>query len=264
LKLLQTLYGYIRRISAYARFCRDYRRFAGLSRRSGKVLPLAWSARMPCLGENTATTSFDRHYIYHLAWAARILEGRKPAIHVDISSSLYFAAIVSAFVPVRFYDFRPAELNLENLQVGSANLHSLPFADRSIESLSCMHVIEHVGLGRYGDALDPDGDVRAMEELLRVLAPGGILYLVVPVGRPRIIFNAHRIYSFEMIMTHCTGMELLEFALVPDEPECGGLVRDASIGLADAQHYGCGCFLFRRNDRENQGEEGLTATVGEC
>jgi hypothetical protein len=59
-----------------------------------------------------------------------------------------------------------------------------------------MHVIEHIGLGRYGEALDPDGDLKAIRELVRVLAAGGNLLVVVPVGRPRIQFNAHRIYDY--------------------------------------------------------------------
>jgi len=47
-----------------------------------------------------------------------------------------------------------------------------------------MNVVEHVGLGRYGEPLDPEGDIKAMRELRRVLAPGGSLLFVVPVGRP--------------------------------------------------------------------------------
>ena len=97
----------------------------------------------------------------------------RPAKHVDISSRLYFVVIASAFVLVEAYDFRPPRLTLDNLHVGTANLTALPFDDGSVASLSCMHVVEHVGLGRYGDPLDPDGDLKAMAELKRVLATEG-------------------------------------------------------------------------------------------
>ncbi|MBA2687956.1 MAG: DUF268 domain-containing protein, partial [Gemmatimonadaceae bacterium] len=136
----------------------------------------------PRMTDATATTGFDRHYVFHPAWAARILAETNPDQHVDVSSTLYFCSLVSAFIPLKFYDYRPANLNLDNLTSESADLLALPFPSGSVKSLSCMHTIEHVGLGRYGDELDYDGDLKAMAELERVLAPGGNLLFVVPVG----------------------------------------------------------------------------------
>src|SRR5690554_5750635 len=134
----------------------------------------------PCLHDKTSNTYFDRHYVYHPAWAARIVAKNRPEKHVDISSTLHFCSILSAFVPVDFYDYRPASLILSQLSSLSADLSSLPFEDDSILSLSCMHTVEHVGLGRYGDPLDYDGDIKAINELKRVLARGGHLLFVVP------------------------------------------------------------------------------------
>ncbi|HWW74963.1 MAG TPA: DUF268 domain-containing protein, partial [Pyrinomonadaceae bacterium] len=109
---------------------------------------------------------------------------------------------------------------------------------------SCMHVVEHVGLGRYGDPLDPEGDLKAIAELRRVLAPGGTLLFVVPIGRPKIMFNAHRIYSYRQVVDSFGGLALKEFALIPDDPAAGGLIRAATEEQADSQSYGCGCFWF--------------------
>jgi ubiquinone/menaquinone biosynthesis C-methylase UbiE len=136
---------------------------------------------------------------------------------VDISSILSFSTIVSAFVPVKFYDYRPAELNLNNLESGFAELKKLNFADNSIASLSCMHTIEHIGLGRYGDEIDPAGDIKSINELKRVLKPGGDLLFVTPVGKSKIEFNAHRIYSFEQILDYFSPFLLKEFSLIPDK-----------------------------------------------
>jgi SAM-dependent methyltransferase len=165
---------------------------------------------------------------------------------VDVSSSLYFCALVSAFVPIKFYDFRPADLRLTNLSSGRADLLVLPFTDASVHSLSCMHVVEHVGLGRYGEPLDPNGDLKAIAQLRRVLAPGGSLLFVVPVGKPKIKFNAHRIYSYAQIIKAFPDLQLREFALIPDNPH-EGLIEDGAAQKADEQKYGCGCFWFERS-----------------
>jgi SAM-dependent methyltransferase len=164
---------------------------------------------------------------------------------VDISSILSFATLLSAFIPTRFFDFRPAPLHLEGLTCGAADLTGLPFADRSLASLSCMHVIEHIGLGRYGDPLDPDGDLKAIGELVRVLAPGGNLLVATPVGQPRVQFNAHRVYDHEAFARAFAPLELVEFALIEESGE-RGLIVSPDPALVRAQAYGCGCFWFRR------------------
>lgn len=228
------------------RFQHDYHRFKKLARQTEARFVLRWRDRYPCLYDKTPTATFDRHYVFHTAWAARVLATTHPESHTDISSSLYFCSLVSAFVPIKFYDYRPAYLNLDGLVSGTADLLSLPFADRSIDSLSCMHVVEHVGLGRYGDPLDPDGDLNAMTELKRVLATGGQLLFVVPIGRPKLMFNAHRIYSYDQIMEYFSDLSLHEFSLIPDNAEQEGLIRNSTRSVANTQTYGCGCFWFRK------------------
>jgi SAM-dependent methyltransferase len=225
-----------------------FARFGGMLRASPRYFELNWDDRRPCRDDQTPSTSFDRHYVYHTAWAARLLERLRPSRHVDIASSLYFAAIASAFVPVKYYEYRPVDLALPNLSCDTADLTRLPFADASVRSLSCMHVVEHVGLGRYGDALDPDGDVRAMDELSRVLAPGGHLLFVVPVGKPVVQFNAHRIYGFDQVRESFASLDLVEFSLVPDRTDADGsaIIVNATKAQSDRQRYGCGCFWFRK------------------
>jgi SAM-dependent methyltransferase len=208
---------------------------------------LRWRDRWLCWGDATSQTGFDRHYVFHTAWACRVLAQSKPALHVDISSSLYFVSNASAFVPMEFYDYRPAHLGLDGLNCDQANLTKLHFADDSVASLSCMHVVEHVGLARYGDPLDYDGDLKAIAELRRVVAPGGQLLFVVPMGgEARIQFNAHRIYTYRQVLSMFPGFDLVEFSLIPDEGSPLGLVRHAEEELADQQRYGCGCFWLRK------------------
>jgi len=199
----------------------------------------------PCLNDDTATTTFDTHYVYHTSWAARILKESNPMVHYDISSSIFFATIVSAFIPVKFFDYRPAPITLNNLECGQADILALPFASDSISSLSCMHVAEHVGLGRYGDSVDYHGDLKAIAELKRVVAPGGLLLLVVPLGGvPVIKYNAHRIYGFEQICECFNGWDIRNFSLILDN---GSFVVNPDPQLVKSQHYACGCFCFQKS-----------------
>src|SRR5262245_35638182 len=133
----------------YARYIHDFRFFR--KQIADQRFVLRWRDRLAFIDDRTANTPFDRHYIYHPAWAARVLARTRPAMHVDISSTLHFCSIVSAFVPVKFYDYRPAALCLRDLSTEFADLLALPFPDGSVASLSCMHTVEHIGLGRYGD-----------------------------------------------------------------------------------------------------------------
>jgi hypothetical protein len=127
----------------YFYFIKNFYIFKKLSKNvKSKAL---WKNRMPQLNDKTTKTSFDRHYIYHPAWAARILAKTKPDKHIDISSTLYFCSMLSAFIPTEFYDYRPANLNLTNLKSNSVDLLKLPFKNNSVNSLSCMHTIEHIG-----------------------------------------------------------------------------------------------------------------------
>lgn len=197
----------------------------------------------PCLDDNTTYTGFDGHYIYHPAWAARIVKQIAPDIHIDISSTLHFCTILSAFIPVDFYDYRPAQLNLDNLNSKKGDLMKLPFESNSVKSISCMHTIEHVGLGRYGDPIDPIGDIKALNELKRVCASGGNLLLVVPVGNPKVMFNAHRIYDPQFIINQFEGFELLDFSAVLDNQTFS---NNPKFELIREQSYGCGCFWFKK------------------
>ena len=151
--------------------------------------------------------------------------------------------MLSATIPVKFYDYRPAKITLVNYESHFGDLNNLPFTDNSINSLSCMHTIEHIGLGRYGDTLDADGDLKAIGELKRVLSRNGDLFFVTPVGKPRIEFNAHRVYSYEQIIEYFSPLVLHEFTMVPDS---GGLIEHADPSLVKQQQYACGCFWFKK------------------
>jgi len=221
---------------------KDYAAFKAADK--SKRFPIRLKNFYPQIKDKTIKTGFDRHYVYHTSWAARKVKEINPIKHIDISSSLYFCGIVSAFTDVDFYDYRPADLKLSGLRSLEGNLHALPFDTNSVLSISCMHTVEHIGLGRYGDPIDSEGDIKAINELKRVTMLGGNILFVTPVGQPKIEFNAHRIYSYEQIVKYFEGFELKEFSLIPEHAEAGGIITNANPDMVKSETYGCGCFWF--------------------
>ena len=234
------IYRIIKFAYLYILYIFDYYKFFKIN---DSRFALKWRNRHIQLYDRYGITKIDRHYIYHPAWAARILALTNPKIHIDISSTVNFCSLVSAFIPVKFYDYRPTRIELSGLQCDREDLCNLTFENESIESLSCMHVVEHIGLGRYGDPLSVDDDIKAMQELTRVLAVGGNLIFVVPIGVPIIQFNAHRVYSYDMIISYFKSLKLKEFSLVTMDSD-KGIIKNASKEQADLEHYACGLFWF--------------------
>ena len=88
--------------------------------------------------------------------------------------------------------------------------------DASVPSLSCLHVAEHVGTRPVRRRARPAWDRARMRGAHRVLAPGGSLLFSLPVGRPRVCFNAHRVHAPTRSWRTSTGSSLDEFSVVDD------------------------------------------------
>lgn len=221
------------------RFFWHWFRYASLAgRQSIRVLEL-----QPCLGDWSTHTPFDAHYFYQGAWLARRIRSSKIAKHVDIGSSVLTMSVLSAHVETTFVDYRPLKASLPGLTSIAGNILDLPFADGSVNSLSCLHVIEHIGLGRYGDPIDSQGSVKAAHELQRIVSPGGMLFLSMPVGRERVCFNAHRVHAPASVLGMFPQMRLVEFSYVDDD----GLYHEAKpVEAAIHLEYGCGLFQFEK------------------
>ena len=198
----------------------------------------------PQLLDRTATSPFDPHYTHQDAWAAREVFRRRPDRHVDVGSRITFVVGLTAFTHVTFVDLRPLDAEIPGLETLPGSVLRLPFDDRSVESLSCLHVAEHIGLGRYGDPLDPHGTQKAARELERVLAPGGALYFSLPVGEPRTAFNAHRVHDPEEVVGFFPGLRLAEFSGVADD---GRWQERLSPRDLMGSFWGCGFYRFTRD-----------------
>lgn len=189
--------GAARNVRGFARFVRrlvQYRRMAG-----GDLLPEP-KHFLPSLLDDTAETPVDATYFYQDAWAFERIVAATPRRHVDVGSHHKFVSLLSCVVPVIMVDIRPLPVTLPNLIFQHGSIVDLPFDDMSLESVSSICVIEHIGLGRYGDPLDPEGTEKAVAELKRVTAPEGNLYVSVPVDVDnRTYFDAHRAFTNEYL-----------------------------------------------------------------
>ena len=222
------------------RYMRDLLRFRAMAPRVARP---AFADTYPCLTDWTPSTPFDPHYFYQGAWLAAALRKTAPPLHVDVGSSVMMVSVLCAQVPTLFVDYRPLRARLDGLLSIAGDIKRLPFADGSVASISSLHVLEHIGLGRYGDPLDPLGSELAAAELARVLAPGGRLYLSVPTGRDRICFNAHRVFSPAVLLSLFPGLTLNGFSLVDDD---GRFEPASSVQAAERLEYGCGMYVLSK------------------
>ena len=228
----------IRAVPLYVSYFSDLRRY----RRLDDARLVRMQNLIPQLGEASATQGADA-YFFMGAWVARRIYESGAEHHVDIGSQRPIIGTLSAFTKVTYIDLRPLEANLPNLECRKGTLLSLPFEDDQVTSLSCLSVAEHIGLGRYGDPLDPQGTKTACRELARVLAPGGVLYFAVPIGTPRVCFNAHRIHSFRQVVDMFPDLTITEVSGTDSSGEYREFVEPEFF---DGQAKGCVFIRFTK------------------
>lgn len=162
-------------------------------------------------------------YMIQDLWAAEKIIGLGNVdVHYDIGSRLdgFITHLLACSKKVCMLDIRPLPYHVhENLAFLHTDATLLSeFADNSISTLSALCSLEHFGLGRYGDPIDPNACFKAFKAIERVIAVGGRVYLSLPVGEERIEFNAHRIFSPETIINLFPRLELVECKIATLEP----------------------------------------------
>lgn len=200
----------------------------------------------PILDEKTKLTGVDYQYLYQQLWVFNNVNKFKPKNHYDIGSTYQMSGYLAGITKAHFLDIRPVQVDIDNLELLEGEIEHLPFKDNSLESVSCLHVIEHIGLGRYGDKLNTDGSEIACKELSRVVKYGGYLYLSTPIGRERVCFNAHHVFNPFTILEYCKDLELVEFNMVDD---VGKLYKNVKIQDYQKNEYSLGMFKFTKRKK---------------
>ena len=165
----------------------------------------------PCLADNTNSSGEFGRYVYQDSWAFKHVLSKKPKKLVDIASSTYFVAFAAQVTSIESVDIRLLHTSMKTIKPKIGNVTSLPYKNNSVKALSSLSVIEHIGLGRYGDQVEYNGMQKAIDEIKRVIAFNGMILVAFPVGKiNKVIFNSHRICTPEKVYTMFKGLELID------------------------------------------------------
>lgn len=192
------------------------------------------------------------HYFHQDLLIATSIYKAQPIRHIDIGSRIDgFVAHVAAFREIEVIDVRSlVETGHKNIKFLKMDLMQKDETRKNIaDSISCLHAIEHFGLGRYGDTIDPNGHLAGVRNIIDMLKPGGVLYISFPIAnKNKVYFNAHRVFSPNDILFWPGILDqttLKRFDFVDD---CGALHQD--INVANFQvpaEYGCGIYTLVKN-----------------
>lgn len=147
---------------------------------------------------------FAAHWLYNAK--------PKPETILDIGAWPKFIIGMLSHYKVTSVDFRYRESRLKNETILTCDAKELNIPDNSFDAVLGIGGFYTFGLGRYGDEIDLDADVKSFYEMVRVLKPGGILIFLATItrGDPYVFFNRCRIYNYEMIQEFCEGLECIE------------------------------------------------------
>jgi uncharacterized protein DUF268 len=209
----------------------------------------------PCLHDwNAAGGSTKSEYFWQDLLVAQWIYQANPRRHVDVGSRVDgFVAHVASFRQIELFDVRPVSAQIPGVIFRQADFMQSPKTasaeDAYCDSLSCLHALEHFGLGRYGDPLDPSGHERGLANMARLLVPGGRFYLSTPIGRERVEFNANRVFGPETIIrcAEANGLRLEELTVISGNGDVSRVEpsEEELLQLARAD-YNLGVFVFSK------------------
>lgn len=206
---------------------------------------------IPCLHDRYQQGgSVDNEYFIQDLWVAHQIFLASPKKHVDIGSRVDgFVAHVASYREIEVFDVRPLRSDLPNIVFKQANLMSLDpdfLSGDYCDSLSCLHAIEHFGLGRYGDPIDPLGYQKGIANMASLLSPGGFFYLSTPIGRERVEFNANWVFDPNTIISSASrnSLFLSDFYVIRRGRIEKRELSAENLNVLGGESYNLGLFIF--------------------
>lgn len=240
---------FIQNVQGLGWYWADYRK---LKRQLAGTNDFPIGVPMPQLLDKQASSgAMSGHYFHQDLLVAQRIFANNPERHVDIGSRTDgFVTHVASFRQIEVFDIRQYDHHITNIKFVQADLMQMPPALQGYtDSLSCLHVIEHFGLGRYGDPIDVNGHLKGLENMKKMLKSGGKFYFSTPIGPQRINFNAHRVFSISYLLQIFEPDYTIDrFSYVDD---AGGLHTDVSVEEGISHNFGCnfGCGIFEMTKR---------------
>lgn len=226
-----------------------YRDLNKLKKQRGNDLTFPFGKKYPVLGERYAKSgTMQGHYFHQDLYVAHKIYENNPRRHIDIGSRTDgFVAHVAVFRSIEIIDIREQNSKVNNITFLQADLmQQLPKElINCCDSVSSLHAIEHFGLGRYGDTVDYDGHIKAIENITEMLQKDGRFYFSVPIGRQRVEFNAQRVFSIHYLIDLLKNSYYIERFSYVDDMECfheNVELSEDSIETNFNCNYGCGIF----------------------
>jgi hypothetical protein len=207
---------------------------------------------LPMLGDFVAQAGTAQgHYFHQDLLVASLIFKANPIRHIDVASRIDgFVAHVASFREIEVLDVRELqETGHANIKFIRADLMVEDASHQQIaDSVSCLHAIEHFGLGRYGDPIDPNGHLAGFENIVKIMKDGGTLYISFPIGtNPGVYFNAHRVFHPREILTW-PGSDKLELVRFDFVDNSGNLHKQFPLmDKMPLASYGCGIYTFRKH-----------------
>lgn len=231
-------------IIGLVKYYKDWNKYSSLSQKDGFKLSILSSYPI-FTDSNDEAGIMPTHYFLQDLWAARKVYDSKIDEHFDIGSRLDgFIAHCLSFTRVTMLDIRPLKINLNGLNFIQTDCVSMDnIQTNSLKSISSLHALEHFGLGRYGDPVDPFAHIKAINEIQRVSAPGANIYISVPIGIERLEFNAQRVFDAKNFSKFFSDCSLIEFSCIDDEES---FHSNVSLEVSSKLYYGCGLFHFKK------------------
>ena len=142
---------------------------------------------------------------------------------MDIGSRVDgLVAHVASFRKIDVLDIRELRISYKkNISVITKDLLEINSSEIRYDSISSVGCIAHIGLGRYGDKIDVEGDKKALKIISKILNENGMLYLAVPTGKEKVVFNSHRQYNYQNFkkMLNEENLHVLRTILIDDKAE---------------------------------------------